>query len=100
MNKLAVVCVNCNKRWEKDSVIAWGPDDYSGSLCNFCFLEVISPIILRKQLREGNFECFGKKGNFCDQYSCKYRRWCLRTDKVREARCIDRSRACFVVCLD
>jgi hypothetical protein len=85
MNKLAVVCINCNKTWEKDSLIAWGPDDYSGSLCSFCFLEVISPIIRRRQLREGDFECFGKTGGSCNQDDCKYRRWCLDIDKVGEA---------------
>jgi hypothetical protein len=68
MNKLAVVCINCNKTWEKDSVIAWGPDDYTGSLCDSCFVKVISPLIHRKQLKEGNFECFGKTRDFCDQY--------------------------------
>jgi hypothetical protein len=86
MNKLAVVCIRCSKKWEKDSVIAWEPDDYSGSLCSSCFVEVISPIIHRKQLREGNFDCFGKAGSYCDQFGCKYMEWCLRMGEIGDAK--------------
>jgi hypothetical protein len=78
MNKLRVKCMKCEKEWKKDSSISWGPDDYTSSLCDVCFKHVISPIIRKKQLREGNFDCFGKAGDYCDQLECKYREWCLR----------------------
>lgn len=80
MNRLRVKCVKCGKEWIKDSEISWGPDDISSSLCNPCFREVITPIIHKKQLNEGNFDCFGKAGADCDQKSCKYRQWCLRME--------------------
>ena len=81
MNKLRVKCVKCGKEWEKDSVIFWGPDDFSSSLCNVCFIEVISPIIHKKQRKEGNFDCFGKSQAHCDQIQCKYRQWCFRVEE-------------------
>ena len=52
MNKLHVKCIQCGKEWTKDSVIRWGPNDISSSLCGSCFIEVISPIICRKQLNK------------------------------------------------
>jgi hypothetical protein len=85
MNRLRVRCIKCGKEWEKDSVICWGPDDFSSSLCNVCFRQLISPIIHRKQLNEGSFDCFGKAGSYCDQCECKYRKWCLRKERAEEA---------------
>jgi hypothetical protein len=85
MNKLRVKCVKCGKEWQKESVISWGPDDISSSLCNACFREVISPIIRKKQLNEGNFDCFGTAGSYCDQSACKYKQWCLRMEEVEKA---------------
>ena len=85
MNKLRVKCMRCGKEWEKDSEISWGPDDISSSLCNACFKKAISPIIHRKQLREGNFNCFGTAGAYCDQSECKYMQWCLRMGEVEKA---------------
>jgi len=52
-------------------------DDCSGSLCNSCFVEVASPTIHKKQLKEGNFDCFGNAIEYCDQFECKFRQWCL-----------------------
>jgi hypothetical protein len=77
MNKLRVKCIKCGKEWDKDSVVSWGPDDVSSSLCDICFKESISPFIHKKQLTEGNFDCFGKANLYCDQCRCKYREWCL-----------------------
>jgi hypothetical protein len=77
MNKLRVKCIKCHKEWEKASSIIWGPDDISSSLCDACFREVASPIIHKKQLKEGNFDCFAKADAYCDQFGCKYRQWCL-----------------------
>jgi hypothetical protein len=85
MNRLRVKCVKCGKEWEKDSAIPWGADDFSSSLCNGCFIEVGSPIIHKKQLKEGNFDCFGKAAEYCDQLVCKYRRWCLRMEEAAQA---------------
>jgi hypothetical protein len=77
MNKLRVKCINCHKEWEKASSFIWGPDDISSSLCDACFREVASPIIHKKQIKEGNFDCFAKADAYCDQSGCKYRRWCF-----------------------
>jgi hypothetical protein len=78
MNRLRVKCIKCGKEWDKDSVIPWGPDDFTSSLCDVCFKESISPVIHKKQLGEGNFDCFGKAISYCDQRRCKYREWCLQ----------------------
>ena len=77
MSKLRVKCIRCGVEWEKDSVVEWGPSDCSSSLCTACFVEVVSPLIHKKQRLEGNFDCFGKAGCFCDQLGCKYRQWCV-----------------------
>ena len=84
-NQLRVKCVKCGKEWQKESVISWGPDDISSSLCDVCFREVISPMIRKKQLKEGNFDCFGRAGGYCDQSGCKYNKWCLRMEEVKKA---------------
>ncbi len=78
MNGLRVKCLKCEKEWKKESSISWGPDDFTSSLCDTCFRDVIAPIIHKKQLREGNFDCFSKPTDYCDQFECKYREWCLR----------------------
>ena len=78
INKLRVKCIKCGEEWEKNSSISWGSDDYTSSLCDTCFREVISPIIRRKQRNEGNFDCFGKAMCYCDQSDCRYQKWCLQ----------------------
>jgi hypothetical protein len=75
--KLRVKCIKCGKEWEKDTVIPWGPDDYTSSFCNACFRELISHVIHRKQRKEGNFDCFGKARVYCDQFACRYRELCF-----------------------
>lgn len=82
MNILRVKCMKCDKEWTKECSIPWGPDDFTSSLCDACFVEVISPIIHKKQLREGNFDCFGKANEYCDQPECKYKEWCLRWEEA------------------
>jgi len=82
MKKLRVKCLKCGKEWDKESSVSWKPEDFTSSLCNSCFREIISPIIHKKQLREGNFDCFGKAGDYCDQLECKYRAWCLRWEEA------------------
>ena len=85
MKKLRVKCIKCGKEWQKESSFSWGHDVFTSSLCNPCFREVISPIIHKKQLREGNFDCFGKAQDYCDQFQCKYKEWCLRWEETEKA---------------
>ena len=85
MNKLHVKCIKCGKEWEKDSVIPWHSDHFSSSLCNSCFIEVAAPTIHRKQLNEGNFDCFATASAYCDQLGCKYRQWCLHLEELKQA---------------
>ena len=77
-SKLKVKCIKCGKEWEKDSKIKWKENDITGPLCDNCFRVVVTPVIHKKQRREGNFDCFGKAINGCDQNCCKYRNWCIR----------------------
>jgi hypothetical protein len=86
INKLRVKCIKCGMEWEKDSVILWGPNDFSSSLCNNCFKEVIAHTIHKKQLNEGNFDCFGKAKAYCDQFECKYRKWCLFKESAEQSK--------------
>ncbi len=85
VNRLHVKCIKCGKQWVKDSVILWDPDVFSSSLCNPCFIEVASTTIHKKQLNEGNFDCFAKADAYCDQCACKYRRWCLHMEEALQA---------------
>jgi hypothetical protein len=85
MTKLRVKCIKCGREWEKNSVIPWGPEHFTSSLCNSCFIETASPIIHRRQLNEGNFDCFAKAEAYCDQFGCKYRRWCVRPEEGEQA---------------
>lgn len=79
MNKLRIKCIKCGKEWEKDSVYPWKAEDFSSSLCVSCFREVATSKIHKRQVNEGNFDCFGKAEADCDQFGCKYRTWCLHT---------------------
>ena len=82
--KLRVQCIKCHKVWEKESEIPWGPEDFSSSLCNDCFVIAASPVIHKKQKNEGNFDCFGSAQDYCDQSECKYRKWCLHLEEEIE----------------
>ncbi len=67
-------CIKC--------LVTWGEGDpevegYSHGLCLTCLKETLVPTVRRKQLREGNFDCFGRSGCYCDQHTCKYREVCL-----------------------
>jgi hypothetical protein len=77
MSKMRVKCIRCNREWEKETPVDWKADQYTSSLCDACFVEVASEVIKRKQRREGNFDCFATADTYCDQVTCKYRRWCL-----------------------
>lgn len=76
-NEIRVKCIKCGTEWKKECSVCWGPEVFTSSLCDPCFREVIIPVIRRKQLHEGNFDCFGKAGSHCDRFECRYHRWCL-----------------------
>jgi hypothetical protein len=69
------LCIKCGKSWELEN----GDLDSSpsGSLCKPCLKECLIPIYRKRQLQEGNFDCYGKAGHYCDQLFCKYRELCL-----------------------
>ena len=66
-------CVKCGKRWGR------GKGDVSHGLCRKCLKDCLTPTYRRRQLRENNFDCFGKCTGYCDQTECKYRHLCLDT---------------------
>jgi hypothetical protein len=82
MNKLRVKCVKCSKEWEKDCSRCWELGAVTSSLCDLCFKKTITPIIRRKQLNKGHLDCFDKPGKYCDQFQCKYRKWCNRAKQA------------------
>lgn len=75
------ICVRCNKMWSKDD----GDNDPhpSGTLCQECLKESLAPIYRRRQLKEGNFDCFGKAQGYCDQKDCLYRRFCCTWEIIQ-----------------
>jgi len=67
-------CIECKTIWgagnEKMEL-------YSHGLCKDCARELLIPTVRRKQIKEGNFDCFGKARSYCDQLMCKYRLICV-----------------------
>ena len=72
---MKVRCVRCDRIMGE----VGQPDPFcTDGLCGACLQICVSPTIHRKQLAEGNFDCFGKAlDGYCDQSECKYRRYCL-----------------------
>lgn len=70
------VCIKCKRSWTTDN----GDLDPipSGALCTSCLKECLTPLYRKRQLREGNFDCFGKAEYYCDQGQCKYRNLCVK----------------------
>jgi len=68
-------CVKCQETWGEGSPEEEG---YSHGLCLTCLRETLTPTVRRRQIREGNFDCFGRASCYCDQSMCKYRGVCLR----------------------
>ena len=70
------VCIRCKQSWAIDD----GDLDPmpSGSLCEPCLKESLTPLYRKRQLGEGNFDCFAKAEYYCDQYKCKYRKLCVK----------------------
>lgn len=71
---MIVKCIKCGKEWEKISPFP----GITSSFCTKCFMEVITPIVHKRQLREGNFDCFGSAVSYCDQFLCKYKGICIK----------------------
>jgi hypothetical protein len=67
-------CISCKCTWgefdEDDSIMSHG-------LCKKCVKKRLEKTIRNNQIKEGNFDCFGKSKNYCDQHNCKYREICL-----------------------
>ncbi len=67
-------CIKCHATWGEGYPEIEG---YSHGLCACCLKEALIPVYRRRQVREGNFDCFGKSYDFCDQGACMYRNICL-----------------------
>jgi len=74
---IKVKCIKCGSEWDKESTIPYDQNEYTGGLCHVCFRDTLAPLIHKRQLREGSFDCFGKASSFCDQHECKYYAWCV-----------------------
>lgn len=72
--RMTFKCVQCGTTWTKGEEST----SYSHGFCRDCARVLLTPTIRKKQLREGNFDCFGKAGWYCDQVTCKYRSVCLK----------------------
>ena len=67
-------CIKCKCEWGQGNPDLEG---YSHGLCRDCLKEGVIPIYRRRQLQEGNWDCFGKAADYCDQCECKYRQLCI-----------------------
>ncbi len=67
-------CIHCLKIWGEGTPEI---DGYSHGLCSDCLKIALTPLYRKQQKQEGNFDCFAKASDFCDQYGCKYRTICL-----------------------
>jgi hypothetical protein len=74
---LTVQCVECDAKWEKPCSYDWEPGTVSHTLCCTCFRTLKADLIRKRQTKEGFFACFATADDYCDQETCKYRRWCL-----------------------
>jgi DNA-directed RNA polymerase subunit RPC12/RpoP len=74
-------CLKCGKTWEKGEQDG-GPASHG--LCPKCLKQSLVRIYRARQLKEGNFDCFGKAKDYCDQWRCSYRQLCMgRKDKEK-----------------
>lgn len=75
MKKIQFQCIRCDVIWGEG-----GPDTdgcYSSGLCTTCIKEALTPLYRKRQLNEGNFDCFGRACGYCDQFNCKYYKPCV-----------------------
>ncbi len=69
-------CFVCGRTWKADLPDSGLPGRSHG-LCAQHAKELLIPLYRKRQLREGNFDCFGKANGYCDQINCLYRNLCL-----------------------
>jgi hypothetical protein len=67
-------CIRCMTIWGEGNPAEEG---FSHGLCKPCLRESLTTTVRRRQLREGNFDCFGRAVDYCDQMTCRYRDVCL-----------------------
>ncbi len=71
----------CINTWEVPGN-GFGGCSISG-ICPQHTVEIFTPKVRRYQLREGNFDCFGKAaGGYCDRRDCAWRQACLNPPGV------------------
>ena len=69
-------CINCQLIWGTQTENFDGY--YSHGVCIDCLRVKLIPIYRKRQLEEGNFDCFARSNShFCDQHNCLYRKICL-----------------------
>jgi hypothetical protein len=74
MKPLKYQCIRCRSTWGDGEPER---DGYSHGLCRPCLKEALIPLYRKRQVQEGNFDCFGRSQGFCDQCACRYREICL-----------------------
>ncbi len=67
-------CIRCGITWGNGNPEI---DGYSHGLCLPCLKEALIPLYRKRQVEEGNFDCFARSAGYCDQGLCKYRTICL-----------------------
>ncbi|NLI82160.1 MAG: hypothetical protein GX443_10820 [Deltaproteobacteria bacterium] len=67
-------CIRCRVTWGNGDPER---DGYSHGLCEECLKAALTPLYRKRQLAEGNFDCFGTASDYCDQHACTYRQICL-----------------------
>jgi hypothetical protein len=68
-------CINCQKIWGE--LLTEFDGYYSHGVCINCLRIKLIPIYRKRQKQEGNFDCFGRSNDHCDQINCAYRKLCL-----------------------
>lgn len=68
-------CIRCKTIWGEGEE----EEFFSHGLCKECARKLLMHTVRKRQRREGNFDCFGKATDYCDQLDCKYRDVCLQT---------------------
>ncbi|HQN19316.1 MAG TPA: hypothetical protein PKV86_09260 [Syntrophobacteraceae bacterium] len=74
MKPIKYQCIRCKVTWAEGEPEI---DGYSHGLCGPCLKEALIPLYRKRQVEEGNFDCFGRSQGFCDQSHCIYREICL-----------------------
>lgn len=87
-------CINCKCKWATNGDdVNIETKEISHGLCKECLSIRLLHIYRTKQLKEGNFDCYGKSNGYCDQKKCLYRELCmnasfiLKKSKEKEKHC-------------